>query len=70
MRKGTLIYKRLAKIRPGSTVAKLIEAGTVSRFDIACHWPRGRIVVDGHGFRRLARHMPLIQPRFSLCWRS
>jgi hypothetical protein len=45
MRKGTAIYKRLAKIKPGSTVGKLVEAGTVSRFDLACHVPRGRVVL-------------------------
>lgn len=45
MRKGTGIYKRLAKIRPGMTVADVLAKCGVSRFDLSCHVPRGRVVL-------------------------
>jgi hypothetical protein len=45
MRKGTAIYKQLAKIKVGMTVADVLSKTPVSRFSLACHVPRGRIVL-------------------------
>jgi hypothetical protein len=45
MRHGTAIYKRLRTIKPGMSVADVLATTEVSRFDLACHVPRGRVVL-------------------------
>jgi hypothetical protein len=45
MNKTKAVYRRLSKIKPGMTVADVLAKTSVSRFDLACAWPRGRVVL-------------------------
>ena len=45
MNKTKAVYKRLSKIKVGMSVADVLAKTQVSRFDLACAWPRGRVVL-------------------------
>jgi hypothetical protein len=42
MNKTKAVYRRLSKIKVGMTVADVLAKTSVSRFDLACAWPRVR----------------------------